>query len=341
MGRRHGDGDGVADMGRAAAVVGSGVMGADIALSLALGGWEVAVWGRRAAGAAAAAERVASNAGELVRLGLATADEARAARGRVATTTVLPDAVGGAALVLEAVAENLDLKRRLLAEAETSATPSAVLSSTTTGLSPTAIGEALARPERFCVAHYAQPAHLVTVVEVVPGQRTAEHATATLEEWLRATGKVPVRVADVPGFLWARLQSAVLRELLHLVRRGDVTVETCDLLVRRGYASRLPAMGPFEHADLAGLELTRATAARVWPDLASDASPDGTALTELLAAGRSGMDAGTGFYDWRERDPDAFRAARDREITNRLRLDRGGHVADPDLDDGTTARETS
>jgi 3-hydroxybutyryl-CoA dehydrogenase len=118
----------------------------------------------------------------------------------------------------------------------------------------------------------------------------------------------------------------VLRELVHMVGRGDVTPETCDTVVKYGYASRLPAMGPFEHADLAGLELMGDQAREVWPDLATADAPDDGPIGELRERGWTGMAAGRGFYDWTIRDPDAFRLERDREIVRRLKITRGGEV---------------
>ena len=98
------------------------------------------------------------------------------------------------------------MKRELLARAEQHLGEDALTSSTTSGLSPTRIAEQLARPERFVVAHYAQPAHLMMLVEVVPGERTAAETVDAICELLRASGKLPALCADIPGFLFNRLQ---------------------------------------------------------------------------------------------------------------------------------------
>jgi 3-hydroxybutyryl-CoA dehydrogenase len=308
------------DRGRIA-VLGSGVMGSDIALSFALAGIDAVVWGRRAAGVDASRERAARNGAFMVRERLATAADVEAALGRLAYETDVEAALdGGPRLAIEAVSEELELKRDLLGRAEALLDAEALLASTTSALSPTALAAGLARPERFVVMHYAQPAHLMMLVEVVAGERTADETVADAIALLARTGKQAAVCPDIPGFLWSRLQQAVLRELVHLLDRGQVTPEDCDRVLRFGFGSRLPALGPFEHADLVGLDLITDQAAAVWPDLAQQTSPDGTALARLRAAGEKGMAQGRGFYAWTEESADAVRGRRDRELANRLRL---------------------
>ena len=350
---------------RVAAVLGSGTMGAQIALSLALGGLDVRLWGRREGGLIEAHGRIDEALDFLIAQGLARQEDRKATLGRIRTEPDLAHAVGGArgagsgdagpgdagpggaragdadssgaeaggarlggaGFVIEAVAEDLDVKRELLARAEAVASPDAILSSTTSALSPTDIARDLADPSRFCVAHYAQPAHLVELVEVVPSERTGEATVEAVTALLTRTGKAAVRCPDVPGFLWVRIQHAVLREFASLVGRGLVTPEACDTVLRRGYAARLPAMGAFEHADLAGLDLLNGDAAKaVWADLSNASDPAATPVGQLFAEGHTGMRSGRGFYDWRTRDADAFRRARDEEIVRRVKIARGGRV---------------
>lgn len=325
---------------RPQAVLGSGVMGADIALSFALGGEVVRLWGRREEGLAAARERMRANVAFVSSEGLVTEPDAAAALARVELTTERGRALDGVEVAIEAVSEQLELKRELLAAAERETPSDAVLSSTTSSLSPTALAEALARPEQFVVAHYAQPAHLMMLVEVVPGRRTGEEAVEAISALLRRTGKMPALCADIPGFVWSRLQQALLREFAYLVGRGDVTPETCDTVLKYGFAHRLPVMGTFEHADLAGLELMGEMAKQVWPDLSRDVDPDAGPIGELRRRGETGMGAGKGFYDWSSRDPDGFRRARDREIVRRLKLLRGGEVLLGDPHTGAAAGES-
>ena len=308
-------------------VLGPGTMGAQIALSLALGGATVRLWGRRAESLAPALQRCSDGFEFLARQGLADAADRGPVMARIDGHADLAAAVSNAGFVIEAAAEDLTVKQELLASAEKFAATDAILSSTTSALSATEIQSELARPENFCIAHYAQPAHLVELVEIVPGNATGGHAAAETTRILNETGKTPVLCPDIPGFLWARIQHAVLREFASLVGQGLVTPEACDTVLKVGYASRLPAMGSFEHADLAGLDLINSAAAKaVWADLSNVTDPAETPVGALFAEGKLGMKSGQGFYDWRRRDPDAFKAERDEEIIRRIKISRGGKV---------------
>lgn len=309
------------------AVLGSGTMGAQIALSLALGGKPVRLWGRRAEALPDAGRRIGDAFDFLVSSGLAETDKRADVLALVSVEPDLDKAISDAGFVIEAVAEELKTKQTLLAKAEALAGEDAILSSTTSALSASALQTGLERPETFCVAHYAQPAHLVALVEVVPGKDTKPETTQYVTGLLAQTGKTPVLCPDIPGFLWARIQHAVLREFASLVGQGLVTPEACDTILKQGYAARLPAMGAFEHADLAGLDLMNGVAAKaVWADLSNVTDPAQTPVGALFADGKLGMKNGEGFYDWRARDPDAFKHQRDEEIVRRVKIQKGATV---------------
>ena len=302
------------------AVLGSGTMGAQIALSLALGGARVALWGRRNSSLDDARDRIASaisflNEQEMNDLAEDSIWE------RLSCTGRLEDAVSTAGFVIEAVIEDLDTKQRVLSSVESKCGHGTILSSTTSAIGAGKIQTALARPDRFCIAHYAQPAHLVSLVEVVPGALTNQDTTNSVCMLLERTGKTPVLCPDIPGFLWARIQHAVLREFATLVGKGLATPEACDTILKQGYASRLPAMGAFEHADLAGLDLMNGVAAKaVWADLSNVSNPADTPVGELFANGLKGMSSGKGFYDWSVRSPEEFKRNRDMEIVRRSKI---------------------
>ena len=306
------------------AVLGSGTMGAQIALSLALGGAQTVLWGRRREKLADAVQRCGDGFDALAAHGLADLKQRDATLSRIEVTDQLADAVAGAGFVIEAVAEDIAVKHALLKQAEGLAAPDAILSSTTSALGASDLQSVLERPAQFCIAHYAQPAHLVELVEVVPGAATSPAVAEATIGLLKATGKTPVLCPDIPGFLWARIQHAVLREFASLVGKGLVTPEACDTILKVGYASRLPAMGAFEHADLAGLDLITSDAAKaVWADLSNVTDPSDTPVGALAAQGALGMKSGAGFYDWRKRDPEAFKADRDAEIVRRVKINKG------------------
>ena len=301
------------------AVLGAGTMGAQIALALAVGGAKVRLWGRRREALPDARARIDAAAAFLAAQRLQ--DQAQAiADEHIAVTDEFEEAVRDAGFIIEAVAEDIAIKQSVLGMAEVACQGEAILSSTTSAISASNIQAALSYPDRFCIAHYAQPAHLIALVEVVPGEKTVTRTTDKVVSLLRNTGKAPVLCPDIPGFLWARIQHAVLREFASLVGKGIVTPEACDTILKQGYAWRLPAMGAFEHADLAGLDLMNGDAAKeVWADLSNVSDPAETPVGQLFAKGHTGMGSGRGFYDWTVRDAEEFKAQRDLEIVRRIR----------------------
>ena len=302
---------------RQVAVLGTGTMGPGIALSFALRGYSVTLVGRSAEAVARGQTTLQRYAQRLVEGELNTADETARAVERIAVTADLAT-IAPAQVVVEAIAERLDAKQDLLRNAEELVAPTAVLASTTSGLSATALGSALQRPERFVVAHYANPPHLMPVVEVVKGRQTSEATADLVLRLLRHTGKRPVLVRkDVPGFIFNRLQYALMREAVALVRDGVATPEDVDAIVKYGYALRLPAVGPLEMVDLVGLEIYETIATYLWPDL--DCSKEPTVLRELLAKGAKGMVAGQGFYRWTPETIEALLRARDAEIVRQVK----------------------
>ena len=309
------------------AVIGSGTMGTHISFSLALGGATVRVWDLPQADFDNARERAAQAFDFLVEQGLAKSEDKETTLSRISFTHDMAEAVTPAGFIIEAVLEDLGIKQKVLKQAEDLCADDAILSSTTSALSATKIQAPLAKPERFCIAHYAQPAFLVKLVEVVPGEKTDKTVTDRVIKLLNDTNKTPVLCPDIPGFLWARIQHAVLREFVCLVDKGLVTPEACDTILKQGYASRLPAMGAFEHADLAGLDLLNSSAAKaVWADLYNVNDPAETSVGKLFEKGDIGMRSGQGFYDWKERDPDEFKRQRDAEIVRRVKIQAGAKV---------------
>lgn len=310
-----------------AAVLGAGTMGTQIALSLALGGVNVSLWARREVTLQTAPVQLSDAFQFLVESDLALEENKSEVLGRISSTTNLSVAVSGAAFVIEAVTEDLEVKRHLLTQAEALADDDTIFSSTTSALSASEIQQVLKKPQNFCVAHYAQPAHLVKLVEIVPGKLSSETAVTVTNKLMVDTNKIPVRCPDIPGFLWARIQHAVLREFACLVGQGLVTPEACDTILKQGYAARLPAMGAFEHADLAGLDLMNGAAAKaVWADLNNVTDPAETPVGTLFQDGLVGMSGGQGFYDWNVRNPDEFKKQRDQEIVRRVKIQSGGEV---------------
>ena len=237
---------------RRVACVGSGLIGQGWAALFALKGYEVVLQDLSKEILGRAVSRVDSHARFLVDAGLD--GDADSARGLIETTTDIAKAVGEADFVVESVFESYEVKKRVFTEMDRAAPESTVLASSTSGLLMTEIQKAAEyHPERCIVAHPWNPAHLVPLVELCPGEltseRTVERAYAVMED----IGKVPVVLRkEVPGFIANRLSVALWREALDLVDRGVASVEDVDKAVRAGPGIRWAIMGPYLTYHLGG-----------------------------------------------------------------------------------------
>jgi 3-hydroxybutyryl-CoA dehydrogenase len=273
-----------------AVIVGGGTMGADVAVVLLRGGFQVSVIERQAERRQGLRQHVAQR---LEPLGLAE-------RAQGLKLVAGLDAVDWAAagLVIECIPEQLALKQALFAELLTRARPDCLLTSNSSSFPISAIAAGLATQARMYGLHFFMPAHLVPLVEVVLGPQSAPAGAEALGAAMRGCGLVPVTVRkDKPGFLANRLQHALAREAFALIDEGVATAEDVDAAVRFGFGFRFLAAGPVLQRDHAGLDVHCAAAATMYPDL-SNASEPSAALRERVAQGRLGMKAGAGFYDW-------------------------------------------
>jgi 3-hydroxybutyryl-CoA dehydrogenase len=285
------------------AVIGAGTMGAGIAQVALEAGWRVSLHDPVPGATDRALERIRNG---LVRRAEKSGSEDAAgdAARRLLALDVRPDlaaAAAGAQLAIEAVVEDLELKRRLFLELDEAVAPDALLATNTSALSVTKIAEATSRPERVVGLHFFNPAPLLPLVEVVAGHATAawaaERAAAIVEGW----GKTPIRVADSPGFIVNRVNRPFTLEPLRLLRAGAASIEAIDgAIVAAGYP-----MGPFALMDLIGIDVNLAAARGLFE--ASGRPPrfrPSPIQEELVAAGRLGRKSGEGFYRYAEGKPE-------------------------------------
>jgi 3-hydroxybutyryl-CoA dehydrogenase len=296
---------------QSAAVIGTGMMGPGIALSLALGGVRSTILSRTAGGAAAGLAKAKEQARVLVANGLAETNDAQRALGRLEASTDFDGAIAAADLVVESGPEDMGWKQELFARMDGMARPGAVLASNTSGLSITAIASRCARPERVLTTHYWNPPHLMPLVEIVKGAKTSAEIAEAVRQLLADCGKIPVVVKkDRPGQLGNRLQMALVREAANIVAEGIADAEDVDAVAKNGFGLRMPAYGIFEHQDIVGLDLGIRVVDYVAQDLYNEPrAPEN--MRELVRAGKVGAKAGQGFYDWSAKSADEVRARRD------------------------------
>lgn len=302
-----------------AAVIGTGMMGPGIALTLALGGVRTTILGRTAASAVAGMDRARRQARTLVESDLVDADRMDAALERL---TASPDFDQTVDLAIESAPEDMEFKQGLFAALDAATRPDTVLASNTSGLSITAIASRCARPERVLTTHFWNPPHLMPLVEIVKGERTSDEVVERVRALLAACGKTPVVVKkDRPGQLGNRLQMALVREAVNIVQEGIADAEAVDQVAKNGFGIRMPAYGIFEHQDIVGLDLGVKILDYVTRDLYNEPrSPE--LMRELVREGKLGSQTGQGFYDWSSKSADDVRARRDAFLVEVLRYRR-------------------
>lgn len=294
---------------RRAAVLGAGTMGLGIACVLHLGGVDVTLCDADAAGTAAAADRLRERVARQVDAGLLPASAADRA-GSVLTCHPARDAVTGVDLLVEAVPEDVEVKRDLLAEVSPAAPDHAVIATNTSSIPVEDLAGAVADPARFLGMHWFVPPEWVPGVEIVVGPQTGAAAVATCRTLLRRLGKAPAVVRSAPGFVANRLQMALFAEAVACVADGVATPDQVDEVVRGTFGFRLPHFGPFEIADMAGLDVYAAIFATLERQLGPRFAPP-AALADLVRRGRLGVKSGGGFGDHDDERTARLLAARD------------------------------
>jgi carnitine 3-dehydrogenase len=236
---------------RTVACIGAGVIGGGWVAHFLARGFRVLAWDP-APDAAEKLTRLVGNAWPaLTELGLADgADQAN-----LTVVPTLVEAVAEAGFVQESAPEDLDLKRRLLAEIDAATPAGVVIASSTSGYSMSEMQVDAATPERLVVGHPFNPPYLIPLVEVVGGRLTEAWATSWAADFYRHVGKSVITMEnELPGFIANRLQEALWREALHMVANGEATVEQIDTAITDGPGLRWPAQGPLLTFHLAGGE---------------------------------------------------------------------------------------
>lgn len=296
------------------AVIGAGLMGHALALVFALGGHQVRLTDsslealERAPNLMATALNTLAEAGEVD----ASWDRQKLSQA-VRCFPVLAEAVKGAALVVEAVVERPDVKRSVYTQLETLMEPEAILASNTSNLDIFPLVPPGLR-KRTIIAHWYTPPYLCDLVDLCPGPETDPAAVTTVRDIVAAMGKAPVVFRQmVQGYVANRLQAAMQLEVYRLLDEGLVTPKDIDDSVLHGLALRMPILGIMAKADFTGLALMQQGLknASYTPPVPR---PNSETLDRLIEAGRTGVMAGKGYFDWGDRSPEDLFRERDRKL---------------------------
>jgi len=277
-------------------VVGAGLMGRQIALNSAHHGFAVKLWDASAEQMSAARIWIEEYVASRIEKGRWTKEEADAARAHLAYAADLAEAAQDADLAIEAVVEDLEVKRKVFAELDRLCPPRAVLATNSSTFVSSLVADATKRPAQVANLHYFNPALVMEVVEVVQGPHTAPETVELLLEFARRSGKKPILLKkEIEGFIANRLLWALAREATSLLDGGYATFEEIDLAAEKalGYP-----MGPFRLMDLTGIDLAYMirTARHKATGREEDKPP--RCIEQRYRAGHYGRKTGRGFYTY-------------------------------------------
>lgn len=234
--------------------------------------------------------------------------------GDIAFTSSLQTAVEGADLVIENVPENPEIKTRTYALIEPLVSDTTIIATDTSGIPISGLQANMNHPHRFAGMHWSNPPHIIPMIEVIGGDRTAPETVSAIRDFIRGMGLLPVTVKkDVPGFVENRVLYALLRETVDLVENGVIDPEDIDTCVSWGIGYKLAVVGPMALLDMAGMDIYRSVSSFLNAQLAD--RPDVAPLVQAkIDAGKLGMKSGEGIYHYTPESSAALQKQRARKF---------------------------
>lgn len=218
------------------------------------------------------------------------------------TSDIDSELVASADFVVEAVFEDMQVKRDIFAKLEARCSEETIFCTNSSVMSPSEISKELKKRDRFVGTHFWNPAHLIPLVEVVKSDATSDEVADTVMDVFTSVGKKPVLCKkDVPGFIANRMQHALWREAISIVENGIADAKTVDDAVKYSFGLRLPQLAPMENADMVGLDLTYNIHDYILQDLEDSHRPS-PLLVKLKEEGKLGFKTGEGFQTWTEEE---------------------------------------
>ncbi len=304
------------------AVLGSGTMGHSIAAAYAMGGHPVNLYDISDEIVKTGLSKIKMDLDVMVKLEYMTQEEEDGAIACITPHSDLRTATEDRDYIIEAIPENLELKKEVLSQLDSWCPPETIFASNTSSIKLEDMAEAISpdRKKRFAVNHWFNPAHIVPLVELSDYGNTDQDVLKEIYDMHVALGKAPVYVyKDIPGMLANRLQQAVLREMFYLVQIGAASAEDLDRTIQYGPGFRYPIAGPIRIVDYGGSDIWCVEAANLLPDMDDSKEPN-PLFKERLETGTLGLKTGRGFYDFTGMDVDEINRKFNEDMIRQLKL---------------------
>ena len=283
------------------AVVGAGMMGHGIAQVFAMKGYEVKLLDINEEILKKAMQSIEWSLNKFVEKRRIRKEDADAALSRIKTTTAYEEAAKDIDFAIEAVPENIELKKKVFAKIDEVAPPHTIIATNTSTLSITEMGNATKRPEKAVGMHWFNPPQLMQLIEVVKGDQTSDETVNTVMELSKKLGKTPILCKkDVRGFIVNRILGCVFNEAFWAYHRGEATKEGIDASAK--YTGGFP-MGWFELADFVGIDIAYEVGKVLYQAYGERFKPCTEVIEPLVKQGKLGQKTGEGFYNWSKGRP--------------------------------------